>query len=172
MDKTPFPLMIAGPLPFVAMAWLKYHLTGVLEGSWLWLPLALTVVSWCLAAFLWNWKRRLIARRTFIDIRPGTVTAMEGDVVRKPFSSETQFLADYQAFDDAISSIAIRPSVSKGKFVYGRESAHVRIWPNGLALSEPDIRALVTVLRREFIDPEIEIGQDSDTSTQKDAIRA
>lgn len=172
MDKPPFTLMILGPLPLVANAWLKYHLDGVLEGFWLWLPLAVTVISWASAAFLWNWKRRLVAHRTYIDIRPGTVTAMEGDVVSKPFSSESQFLADYQAFDDAIISIATRPSVSKGKFVYARESAHVRIWPDGLALSEPDIRALVTVLRREFIDPEIEIGQDSETSNQKDAIRA
>lgn len=154
----PIPLCLLGPLPLMVLAWYSYVYGNGLDSWGLFLAFALPILGWSMAAYLYFWSKKLSAQRVYLGLYPNRIETGNGEVFHACFSSTDHLIADSTKLNDCVAAVATRKSHSGGRFIFSRESAHVRIWPQGKGIGELELNAIRNAFEREFIDPAFEIA--------------
>lgn len=160
MRKPPYMVFLALPgSPVVLYLYATAH--NVPSGALANISIALSLIGWGGAAWLWFDHRKVVSNRLVIEVRPSELKLEDGTVYHQPFSSSSRFLNNSKAFERALDSVASRPSKSKGRFMYPAESALLRLWPGDKGISEVEYHRLLEVAASVFIDPVIEVSNDT-----------
>ncbi|MGF6281825.1 hypothetical protein ABH908_000142 [Pseudomonas frederiksbergensis] len=155
--KNPIPACIVAPFFFMAWCGLAYWRLGTVDNSTLYKVAGITVVLWSLAAYAIFWKRKTISERVHIDVKPNVIEVADGERFTAQFSTGGRFLSSPEQFSSALRDAANRKSHMANRSVAHRESAHVRLWPGELGISELELDAFTQLLEIEFVDPTIEV---------------
>lgn len=107
-------------------------------------------------------KRKAIRNRLHLNIRPNVIEIEGGEKFRGEFSSETRLLISTDAFRTALESVVLRDSYTRGRFVFAREAAYVRIWPGAIGISDLEADAIHMALAEEFVELEVEVLRDGE----------
>ncbi|QHF00485.1 hypothetical protein PMA4326_028630 (plasmid) [Pseudomonas syringae pv. maculicola str. ES4326] len=154
--------LFAAPLVFIGWCCLSFLWRGYVPGDLFW-SVTLSTAS-CMSIFVWLVlsKRKAIRNRLYLNIRPNLVEIEGDEKFRGEFSSETSFLISTDAFRETLNSIVTRDSYTRGRFVFAREAAYVRIWPGNIGISDLEAEAIHNALAEEFFELEVKVVQDGD----------
>lgn len=167
--KSPIPFFIAAPFAIMGFCGLEYSKSGALSASSFYSVLVITVVLWGCAAFSFFWKSKVVSERVHIDVKPNVIEVADGERFTAPFSKGGRFLSSPGEFSSALLEAANRKSHMGTRFAASRESAHVRLWPGELGISELELQALTQMLEAEFIEPTIEVIDTTIAECTRDA---
>ena len=166
MKQPPYIVLIMAPVFGIVSVWLHYSNDLELGYSPVYTAL-LTIGGWGGALYRWYTRRKVIANRLCLDIRPNSAQIVDGPVFNQPFSTPTHFLSDPAAFNRLITEVVSRPAVSKGRFMYPRESVHVRLHMGELTITEVEADRIMEIVEKYFIDPIFELVEDGDTEVKQ-----
>lgn len=166
MNQPPYTVLIMAPVFSVGSVWLLYSNGLELGYSPVYAAL-LTLGGWGGALYCWYTRRKVIANRLRLDIRPNSAQIIDSPVFHQSFSTPTHFLSDPAAFNRLITDVVNRPTVSKGRFMYPRESVHVRLHRGELTLTEVEADRIMEIVENHFIDPIFELVEDGDTEVNQ-----
>lgn len=153
------------------MAWYSHSYGGGLDSWGRFIAIALPIIGWSTAAYLYFWSKRLKAQRVFLELYPNRIETGNGEVFHASFSSPEHLIADIDKLKDCVSAVAVRKSYVGDRLIFSKESANVRIWPDGKNISQLELNAIRDVFEREFIDPVFEVA-DGNRSNIESGIKA
>ena len=168
MNQPPYTVLIMAPVFSIGAIWLLYS-SGMELG---YIPIytaLLTLGGWGGALFYWYARRKAVANRISLDIRPNSGQVVDGPVFYQQFSTPTHFLSDPVAFSKLITDVVHRPAISKGRFMYARESVHVRLHTGDITLTSVEADRIMEIVETYFIDPIFELVEDSDIEVKQSA---
>lgn len=166
MKQPPYIVLIMAPIFSIGSVWLLYSNGLELGYSPVYTAL-LTIGGWGGALYCWYTRRKVIANRLRLDIRPNSAQIVDSPVFHQWFSTRTHFLGDPAAFNKLITEVANRPAVSKGRFMYRRESVYVRLHTGELTLTEVEADRIMEIVENHFIDPIFELVEDVDAEVNQ-----
>ena len=166
-------ILILMPIFFSSWCGFAYYVFGYIpDGN---IRAAIIVTGLCTASlgFLFWIKRRAKRSPVFLHIRPNVIEVVGAEVFQGSYSSQTHFVVSLEEFKKTLARVVCRPSYTRGRFMFARESAFVRIWPGALDLTQLELDALANELCAEFIDVDIEVaGTGNDDVAQATAFHA
>ncbi|ORE47667.1 hypothetical protein BKN49_05575 [Pseudomonas aeruginosa] len=165
--KNPIPLCILGPIPIVLLGVYSIFYGEGLDSWSLFLFIVLPVLGWGMAVYLYFWNRKLISQRVYLELKPNKIETSNGEVFHNGFSSADRLVADTRKLNDCIVAVATRRSHAGDRLFFARESAHVRIWPDGKGISELELHAIQDSFMSEFIDPVFEVADNNAQQSAK-----
>lgn len=164
----PIPLCLLGPLPMIGMALYAHIHSDGLDKWTLFLTLTLTVLGWGIAAYLYFWNKKLIAQRVYLELKPNRIETANGEVFHTAFSSTDRLIADTTKLKKCVGDVAARMSHSRGRLFFARESAYVRIWPDGHGVSSLELNVIQEAFLSEFIDPVFEVADENGNQSSRE----
>lgn len=102
-----------------------------------------------------SWQK-LVANRIVIDIKPNQVI-VDGVIVNCAFSSLIRFFKSRDALSEMLKIIVNETMFKQGNSIALRKSAHIRIWPGSLQVSDIELESLREAVAAEFISPVFEL---------------
>lgn len=162
IQKNLFGTLITAPLVFIGWCCLSFLWRGYVPEKVFWSVTLFT--GSCMSIFVWLVlsNQKAIRNRLYLNIRPNVIEIEGDEKFRGNFSSETRFLISTDAFREALNSTVTRESYTRGRFVFAREAAYVRIWPGDAGISDLEVEAIHNALSEEFIELEVEVVQGGD----------
>lgn len=147
--------MSIAPLPLVAslVPWTGGEPIGY--GTWFFagaITLGGGVGAWLLER---SW-RKIVANRIIIDIKPNQVI-VDGVMLNCEFSSLIRLFKSRVALAEMLGIIVSEAMFKHVQTVALRKSAHIRIWPGSLQVSDFELESLSEAIAAEFISPVIEV---------------
>ncbi len=155
--KSPIPLCLLGPIPPLALAlYSELHGDGMVFST-LALVAVITVFGWGSAAYLYFWSKKIVRERVYLELRPNVIQTANGEVFRGDFSSDDRLVAYPEKLNDCVVAVVTRKSHSGQRFMFSRESACVRIFPDGRGISSLEVEAIHDIFESEFVAPVIQV---------------
>lgn len=147
--------MSIAPLPLVAslVPWTGGEPFGY--GTWLFAG-AITLGGGMGAWWLERSWQKLLANRIVIDIKPNQVT-VDGVMLNCEFSSLIRLFKSRVDLAEMLGIIVNEAMFKHGQSVALRKSAHIRIWPGSLQVSDFELESLSEAIAAEFISPVFEV---------------
>lgn len=169
---SPIWLCLLGPIPLVGMAIYAYTYGDGLDYFSLFLVVGLPVFAWGMAAHLYFWIKKTVSERLYLELKPNQIETGNGEVFKSCFSSVDRLVADTEMLNNCVVAVATRKSHAGNRIFFARESAHVRIWPDGKGISELELRAIQDAFSSEFIDPVFVVADNAQQSATETGIKA
>ena len=110
-----------------------------------------------LALALYALGRRERSKTVVLDVRPNEISVEGERTFGFAFSAHGRFVTDTDLLDKAFDSVAGRLGASGGKFMYLKETPHVRIWPGEYGITKLELDAVAHAVRTHFNEPEFEL---------------
>lgn len=147
--------MSIAPLPLVASLapWTVTEPIGY--GTWVFAG-AITLGAWGGAWLLERSWQKMIANRIVIDIKPNQVI-VDGVILNCEFSSLIRLFKSRVALAEMLGIIVNEAMFKRGQSVGIRKSAHIKIWPGSLQVSDFELESLSEAIAAEFISPVFEV---------------
>ena len=102
-----------------------------------------------------SWQK-MIANRIVIDIKPNQVI-VDGVILNCEFSSLIRLFKSRVALAEMLGIIVNEAMFKRGQSVGIRKSAHIKIWPGSLQVSDFELESLSEAIAAEFISPVFEV---------------
>jgi hypothetical protein len=118
-------------------------------------------------------NRKAARNRLYLNVKPNVIEIEGAEYFSGEFSSGSRFLINSEAFQKTLVALVLRKSYTRGRFVFAREAAYVRIWPGTVGVTELEIEAIYKLLADEFIELEVEVVENTDAQlTHETAVKA
>lgn len=158
-------ILVMAPLFLMGWCGLSYTWLGYVPEGNLRTAIFVTAFSVAIGTWLVWMERKAVKNRLFLHVKPNIIEVEGAELFNGAFSSETRFLVSPEAFIKTLRAVVVRKSYTRNRFIFPRESAYVRIWPEAFGITNLELDAIVQALTEEFIVLEVEVmkslvGQD------------
>lgn len=115
------------------------------------------IVTTGIALALYALGCRERSKTVVLDVRPNEIGVEGEGTFAFAFSAHGRFVTDVELLEKAFDSVAGRLGASGGKFMYLKETPHVRIWPGESGITKLELDAVANAVRAYFNEPEFEL---------------
>jgi hypothetical protein len=154
--------LISPPLIFIGWCCLSFLWRGYVPKEIFW-PVTVCTAS-CMAICTWLilFTRKAVRNRVYLNVKPNVIEIEGAEHFSGKFSSDLRFIISSDAFQKTLVDVVLRESYTRGRFMFPREAAYVRIWPGVTGITDLEVEAINKALAEEFVEFEVEIVKDAD----------